>query len=98
MAPMKTKLFFLLIPLMLGCVALSPKVQAKGGPPINCNTSEGYQALLNITTDVNRTAFGCEALFADTTGSAQRADGALDDLGRSAHCAAQRSLPSLIFN
>ena len=65
---------FLLIPLVLACFALSPKVQAKG-PPINCNTSEGYQALINITTGVNNTAFGCAALFADTTGSDNTATG-----------------------
>ncbi len=66
---------FFLIPLLFAGFALSPKVQAKTGPPINCNTSEGYQALFNITTGVNNTAFGCGALFADTTGSDNTATG-----------------------
>ena len=66
---------FLLISLVLMGFGLSPRAQAKTGPPVNCNTSEGYQALINITTGVNDTAFGCGALFADTTGTDNTATG-----------------------
>jgi hypothetical protein len=69
------RLTLLLIAPVLACFALLPKAHAKTGPPISCNTSEGYQALINVTTGVNDTAFGCGALFADTTGSENTATG-----------------------
>jgi hypothetical protein len=69
----------ILIPVLLSCFALAPSSHAKGGPPISCNTSEGYQALINIKTGVNNSAFGCGALFADTTGSDNTAVGSADE-------------------
>ena len=59
----------------LGGLALSPKVSASGGPPSNCNTSEGYQALFNVTTGFDDTAFGGRALYSDTSGSDNTAVG-----------------------
>ena len=59
----------LFVVLVLGGFALLPKVSASGGPPSNCNTSEGYQALFNVTTGFDDTAFGGRALYSDTTGS-----------------------------
>ena len=56
-------------------LALSPKVSASGGPPSNCNTSEGYQALFNVTTGFDDTAFGGRALYSDTSGSDNTAVG-----------------------
>src|SRR6266571_1740520 len=56
-------------------LALSPKVSASGGPPSNCNTSEGYQALFNVTTGFDDTAFGGRALYGDTSGSDNTAVG-----------------------
>ena len=43
----ETTILPLLIPvaLVLLCFALSPMARAAGGPPTNCNTSEGNQAL-----------------------------------------------------
>lgn len=68
-----TPRFFVLF--AIGGLALSSKVSASGGPPSNCNTSEGYQALFNVTTGVDDTAFGGRALFNDTTGSDNTAIG-----------------------
>jgi len=59
----------------LSCFALSPNVQGTGGPPGNCNTSEGHQALSNVTTGFSDSAFGGSALFSDTTGSNNTATG-----------------------
>ena len=59
----------------LGGLVLSPKVSASGGPPSNCNTSEGYQALFNVTTGFDDTAFGGRALYSDTSGSDNTAVG-----------------------
>ena len=65
----------LLIFFAIGGLALSPKVSASGGPPSNCNTSEGYQALFNVTTGFDDTAFGGRALYSDTSGSDNTAVG-----------------------
>jgi hypothetical protein len=66
----------LLVVTVLVCLALSIKVEAGlHGPPPNCNTSDGFQALFSITTGVSDTAFGGEALFSDTTGSNNTAVG-----------------------
>ena len=75
---MKTSHSFILlflITFVLGSFALSPKVSASGGPPSNCNTSEGYQALFNVTTGFDDTAFGGSALRSDTTGTDNTAVG-----------------------
>ena len=65
----------LFVVLVLGGFALLPKVSASGGPPSNCNTSEGYQALFNVTTGFDDTAFGGRALYSDTSGSDNTAVG-----------------------
>ncbi len=49
----------------LSGLVLSPKVAASGGPPPNCNTSDGYQALNSVTTGVDDSAFGGSALRSD---------------------------------
>jgi hypothetical protein len=63
------------VALVLLCFALSPMARAAGGPPTNCNTSEGNQALFNVTTGVSDTALGGRALYSDTTGSNNTAVG-----------------------
>jgi hypothetical protein len=70
---------FLLIPLVLGCFALSPAAQAvtpapDGGYPGN-NTAEGTQALLSNTTGVQNTALGFQALSHNTDGTDNTATG-----------------------
>ncbi len=70
---------FLLIPLMLACLALSPSTRAvlpapDGGYPGN-NTAEGDDALFSLTTGVENTANGFEALYSNTIGSANTATG-----------------------
>jgi hypothetical protein len=70
---------FLLIPLALAWVALSPAAQAvtpapDGGYP-NFTTAEGDNALFSLTTGTNNTAIGFHALFNDTTGSSNTATG-----------------------
>ncbi len=72
---------FLLIPLVLGCFALSPMVQAvtpapDGGYTSN-NTAEGQDALLGLTTGTNNTATGFDALFTLSAGSYNTATGSL---------------------
>jgi hypothetical protein len=61
---------FLLIPLALGCFALSP--QARGTCRHGClpiqNTVLGNDALLNNTTGIDNTAIGFNALLNNTTG------------------------------
>ena len=47
----------------LSGLVLSPKVAASGGPPPNCNTSDGYQALNSVTTGVDDSAFGGSAML-----------------------------------
>jgi hypothetical protein len=64
----------ILIPLALVCFALTPKVIAKGMPQ-SCNTSDGFQALSNLTTGTNDTAVGGNALFSNTTGADNTAVG-----------------------
>jgi len=66
----------LFVVLVLGGLALWPQmVAASGGPHTNCNTSEGYQALTNVTTGFDDTAFGGSALFSNTAGSDNTAIG-----------------------
>jgi len=75
------RLAFLLILLLLVCLALSPAVRAvlpapDGGYP-GQNTAEGDDALFNLTTGGNNTAVGFEALYSNTTGIRNTANGAL---------------------
>jgi hypothetical protein len=65
------RLTFLLIPLVLGCFALSPVARAKD----KTNTSVGVNALLSLTTGMGNTALGFEALQFNTTGSYSTATG-----------------------
>src|SRR6266487_4357916 len=63
---------FLLIPLLLGCFALSPTAQAvtpapDGGYP-GANTAEGTDALFSLTSGIANTAVGKDALHDNTTG------------------------------
>src|SRR6266581_9046220 len=79
MTPMKTKLSFLLIPLLLACFALSPTARAvipapDGGYP-GGNTAEGDDALFSLTAGANNTAVGFNALYFNTTGNANTATG-----------------------
>jgi hypothetical protein len=71
----------LLIPLALGCFALSQTARAvspapDGGYP-NGNTAEGTQALLSLTTGIYDTALGAYTLRLDTSGSNNTAVGGL---------------------
>jgi len=71
---------FLLIPLVLGCFALSPTAHAvvpapDGGYP-NRNTAEGDVALSANTTGYYNTATGFGVLFSNTTGNNNTANGA----------------------
>jgi hypothetical protein len=64
---------FLLIPLVVGCFALSPAALAvtparDGGYP-NQNTAEDEDALFSLTTGTDDTAMGFDALDSNTTGS-----------------------------
>src|SRR5213593_661659 len=73
------RLAFLLIPLALGCFALSPAARAvlpapDGGYP-NENTAEGEDALFSLTTGIANTAIGFNALFSNTEGSSNTAVG-----------------------
>jgi hypothetical protein len=70
---------YLLIPLMLGCFAISPSVRAvtpapDGGYP-NGNTAEGQDALFSLTSGCCNTALGFDALFFLTTGTDNTAIG-----------------------
>jgi len=61
------RLGFLLIPLALGCFALSPTARA-GTPasdecPPNFSTAKGCDALYDLTTGLGNTALGWRALF-----------------------------------
>ena len=71
------RLGFLLIPLALGCFALSPHARAvcQEGCLTNNNTVLGDDALFSVTTGFDNTALGFEALFSLTTGSANTATG-----------------------
>ena len=67
------RLGFLLIPLALACLSLSPKARAvtpapDGGYP-GFTTAEGTQALQSLSTGAGNTGVGWRALFADTTAS-----------------------------
>ena len=67
------RLGFLLIPLVLGCFALSPAALAvtpaqDGGYP-NQNTAEDEDALFSLTTGAANTAMGFDVLDSNTTGS-----------------------------
>jgi hypothetical protein len=73
------RLAFLLIPLALGCFALSPAARAvlpapDGGYPGE-NTAEGDDALFSLTTGIDNTAIGFNALFSNTEGSFNTAVG-----------------------
>ena len=67
---------FVLIPLMLGCFALSPRAEAlTEGSLGSGNTVEGSGALQSLTTGIHNTALGAQALFSDTTNSYNTATG-----------------------
>ena len=67
------RLGFLVIPLALGCFALSPTARAVSPPPDggypNQNTAEGDNALFSLTTGYGNTANGYAALFRNTMGN-----------------------------
>jgi Chaperone of endosialidase len=73
----KTITLPILIPLVLGCVALLPRVQAAPdpAPPPGANTRDGAGAMAHITTGQFNTAFGTNALFSLTTGDNNAAQG-----------------------
>ncbi len=70
---------FFLIPLVLACFALSPRVEAvtpaAGGAYRGGNTAEGADALANRTTGIWNTALGFQTLFHNTTGNTNTATG-----------------------
>jgi hypothetical protein len=67
----------LLIPLLIGCCALSPVTQAAPETALpNFNTSDGQNALANVTTGSANTAVGWFSLFSDADGSFNTATGA----------------------
>ena len=67
------RLGLLLIPLVLGCFALSPVAlavtPARDGGYSNQNTAEGEDAVLSLTTGADDTAMGFDVLDSNTTGS-----------------------------
>ena len=70
---------FIVIPLVLMCFALSPRVRAvtpapDGGYP-GANTAEGTDALFSLTSGIDNTALGFEALFHNTAGNFNTAEG-----------------------
>src|SRR5713101_6553230 len=71
---------FLLIALVLMCLALSPNARAVTPAPDGGydgdNTAEGNGALFSLTTGIGNTAIGFEALFSNTTGTSNTATGA----------------------
>ena len=73
------RLGLLLVPLVLACFALSPRVQAVTPAPDGAygggNTAEGADALANRTTGIWNTALGFETLFHNTTGNTNTAIG-----------------------
>jgi trimeric autotransporter adhesin len=73
------RLGFFLIPLVLGCFALSQTAPAQcqdGCDLSNANTFLGFEALFSNTTGARNTAIGDIALFANTTGGSNTATGA----------------------
>ena len=70
----------LFITFVLGCLALSPQLQAVNPPPDGGypgqNTAEGDSALLNLYSGEKNTAVGFRALFANDYGSANTGVGA----------------------
>src|SRR6266404_5252183 len=74
------RLAFLLIPLLLGCVALAQMARAQlspepdGGYP-NANTAEGEDALFSLSIGIDNTAIGFDALYNNTTSSGNTAIG-----------------------
>ncbi len=73
------RLALLLIPLALGCFALSPNAKAacqNGCDTSNGNTFLGDDALLSDTTGQDNTANGVNALLSNTTGADNTAIGA----------------------
>ena len=74
------RLAFLLIPLLLGCVALAQMARAQlspepdGGYP-NANTAEGEDALFSLSIGIDNTAIGFDALHNNTTSSGNTAIG-----------------------
>jgi hypothetical protein len=72
---------FLLIPLVLVCLALSSAPNAFGVSPApdggyaSSNTAEGDGALFSLTTGSANTANGANALFSNTTGGNNTANG-----------------------
>src|SRR5262249_54962872 len=65
---------FLLIPLVLASLALSPQVQSAvetpdPGPLPVSNTADGQNALLSLTTGTFNSAFGFDALLLNTDAS-----------------------------
>jgi len=73
------RLAFLLIPLALGCFALSQTARGVDPPPDggypNFNTAEGTDALFYLTTGSGNTAIGFDALYNNTTGGDNTANG-----------------------
>ena len=70
---------FLLIPLVLAWVALSPTTQAKEKPDGDLggfNTAEGTGALFSLDGGAYNTAMGSDALYSNTFGSFNTATGA----------------------
>src|SRR5260370_36900136 len=64
------------LPLALGCLTLSPRVQAVTDGDIgNGSTAEGTRALGSLTSGSNDTAMGFQALFSNTTGTSNTATG-----------------------
>src|SRR2546430_2588885 len=64
---------FLLIPLMLGCFALSPQIQAALSPPPDGDypggtTAEGHDVLNSLTSGIYNSGFGIFSLLLNTTG------------------------------
>jgi hypothetical protein len=70
---------FLLIPLAIAWLALSPTAQAVDPPPDGGypgeNTVEGDDALFSLTTGLQNTAIGFQALYSNTTGISNTATG-----------------------
>jgi len=67
----------LLVPLMLGCLALSPKAQATdlGSVVAGDNTADGSGVLVNLTTGTDNSGFGFQALNQNTSGTNNTANG-----------------------